>query len=262
MIKNLHKFIVVLLLACSILLLYLTIANWSNIKPILGVYKEAIFSVIDIDYIAARTELAAMVKNNTSNSVNETIDYTRNLVYKNSIKQMDQEHDSYAFNKQAVTKKLWQAIAGEAKPHLSGGPRAYAMKDILSELNIQSRVVDVIYNDGLKSHTVLEVYNQERYQWQTHDPDNNALFLDKNNNRLSSINILTRSNSGIFNKQPVAVIIRESYDGKQNSLFYNPKRFILKEKLEEFQQGLNTVISKKYNKPTIFLLTDETQKTY
>jgi hypothetical protein len=244
------------LLGCLVLLFSLIFVNWGQIKPILGVYKEDIFSIIDADYLHAKSQLAEKVDKNTSKSVNEIIDYTRKLVYENSIHKEDQEHDSYAFNKQAVTKKIWQAIAGKEKPHLSCGPRVYAMKDILGELNIQSRVVDVMYNDGLNSHTVLEVFNHEIHRWQTHDPDNNSVFLDKSENRLSAINILTRINNGVFNRQIVAVVVRETYDGKQNSLFYNPERFTLKKTLIKYQHRLNIEISEKYNEPAIFLLTE------
>ena len=253
---NLLKSLIILLLLCLVLLLSFIFVNWGQIKPVLGVYKEAVFSIIDSDYLHAKSGLAEKVKNNTGKSVNEIIDYTRTLVYENSIHKEDQEHDSYAFNKQVVTKKIWQAIAGNEKPHLSCGPRVYAMKDILNELNIESRVIDVIYNDGLNSHTVLEVFNYEVHRWQTHDPDNNRIFLDKNDNRLSAIDILTRINNGIFHKQVVAVVVRETYDGKQNSLFYNPSRFTLKETLIKYQQKLNIEISAKYNKPAIFLLTE------
>jgi len=124
----------------------------------------------------------------------------------------------------------------------------YALKDILNELSINSRVVDVIYSNDLNSHTVLEVYNHEINRWQMHDPDNNSVLKDKNNNRLSEINILTKSNNGIFNQQIIAVLIRETYDGKQNSLFYNPDLF-----------KMNTEISNKYNNPAIFLMTEEDQ---
>jgi len=245
---NVVKALLTLILVGFTLLLSLIIANWGQIKPILGVYKEAIFSKIDIDYINAKKKLAEEVKSNAGKSINETIDFTRALVYENSIHKEDKEHDSYAFNKQAVTKKIWQAIKGGEKPHLSCGPRVYAMKDILIELNIQSRVVDVIYSNDLKSHTVLEVYNHEINRWQIHDPDNNSVLKDKYNNRLSAVNVLTKSNVGVFNKQIIAVLIREAYDGKQNSLFYNPDLF-----------KMNTDISNKYNSPAVFLMTKDDQ---
>jgi len=81
-----------------ILLLSLLIANWGQTKPVLGVYKEAIFSKIDANYMHAKKKLAEKVKSNASKSINETIDYTRALIYENSIHKEDEEHDSYAFN--------------------------------------------------------------------------------------------------------------------------------------------------------------------
>jgi hypothetical protein len=253
---KLLKYLLTLLIVCLVVLLSFIIVNWGQIKPVVGVYKEAIFSKVDANYTHAKSELAEIVNKNTNKSFNEIIDYTRSLVYENSIHKEDKEHDSYAFNKQSVTKRLWKATTGEDKPHLSCGPRVYAMKDILNELNIQSRVIDVIYNDGFNSHTVLEVFNHDTHRWQTHDPDNNRVFLDKNHSRLSGINILTKINNGIFNKQIVAVIVRETYDGKQNSLFYNPNRFQFTKNLVEYQKKLNTEISAKYNEPAIFVLTD------
>ena len=256
---NLLKLLVTLLLVCLALLVSFIIANWGQIKPVIGVYKEAIFSTIDADYIHARRGLAGIVNKNSNKSLNDIIDYTSSLVYENSIHKEDQEHDSYAFNKQLVTKKIWQAIAGAEKPHLSCGPRVYAMKDILNELNIQSRVIDVIYNDGINSHTVLEVFNHENHRWQTHDPDNNSIFIDKNDNRLSAIKLLTKESKDDINKGLVAVIVRETYDGKQNTLFYNPNRFKLSENLVKYQEKLNSEISEKYNKPAIFVVTDQVQ---
>lgn len=104
----------------------------------------------------------------------------RNWVNANSVHLIDDEHDSYAFHVPTVIKKLHDFNVGVcSRPHLSCGPRAYAMKEILDAMLIESRIVDlfVIRDDGSpNSHTLIEVFNGESQHWELHDPDFNVCY--------------------------------------------------------------------------------------
>ncbi len=271
--KLLHKGYTIAITVVLFLLVFSVVYfNWHQVKPILGVYKEALYSHFDSNYLNAKAELANIVRSNTDGSFLEVVDYTRKLVYENSIHKIDVEHDSYAFNKQIVTKKLWQSYNGKEKPHLSCGPRSYAMKDLLSELKIKSRIVDVFQDEELNSHTFLEVYNSNTDKWHIQDPDFNVIYVNKNARRLSALDLLTKADEKVSylgvelekmtsNLKDLhtlfeAVLIRGTYDGTRNVLFYIPEKFDLKKGKLLDNKKVYDVINEKYYKPLIFPLSN------
>jgi len=122
------------------------------------------------------------------------IDFVREWVNQNSIHLIDKEHDSYAFNNQKVLVKLWQTYAvDQAPPHLSCGPRTMAMQSILNELGIQSRVISIFTDNytQVRSHTFLEVFNQDTRNWEIQDPDFNLYYIDlRTQQRLATTDLL------------------------------------------------------------------------
>lgn len=113
-------------------------------------------------------------------SMHDRISAIRNWVNTNSVHLIDDEHDSYAFHVPTAIKKLNEFNDGTgSRPHLSCGPRAYAMKEILDAMGIESRIIDlfVIRENGRPdSHTLIEVFNTETCKWELQDPDFNVAY--------------------------------------------------------------------------------------
>ena len=65
-------------------------------------------------------------------------------------------------------------------PHLSCGPRAFALRALLEALGYSSRIVSVIGRapkGGYRAHTFLEVYDPQRGEWQIQDPDEDLVYV-------------------------------------------------------------------------------------
>jgi hypothetical protein len=106
----------------------------------------------------------------------------RNWINKKSIHLIDNEHDNYAFKIEKVLEKLWLShLNGSQQSHLSCGSRSYAMKEILRLLGIKSRIVDVfqITEHKINPHTLIEVYDSDNGAWILQDPDFNAEYIIK-----------------------------------------------------------------------------------
>jgi len=112
----------------------------------------------------------------------ELIDSVRKFVNAHSIhRERTKYHRERAFLVDSVLKDMW--LLNQKKfdsiPHLSCGPRAYAMHSILRSLNIPVRIVMQIYpGNEIKSHTTLEVFNDNHNRWELQDPDLNVYFKD------------------------------------------------------------------------------------
>ena len=149
-----------------------------------------------------------------------------------------------------VLSKLNQYSKGlGSKPHLSCGPRAYAMKEVLDSLNIKSRIVDLF---GLSSsevskvspHTLIEVFEEDKQSWVLQDPDFNVAYTDKTSNNYLSVREILKLPEGrltydshgfeienIINLQNTidrlfefCVLYRFSYVGKKSVLLVNVAR--------------------------------------
>jgi hypothetical protein len=112
----------------------------------------------------------------------EIIRRTMEFVHNNSVHLIDEEHRKYAFDIPVVINKLILAYEGDGseKPHLSCGPRSYAMREILTRFGIFSRLVQVFSDDyqELKGHRLLEVFNPETGSWEAWDPDYRVTYVD------------------------------------------------------------------------------------
>jgi len=119
----------------------------------------------------------------TNSSDFENTTQVRNWVNENSIHLIDKEHDSYAFDLSKVVIKVWQYFqVKERPPHLSCGPRAYLLRQLLEQLGYSCRVIDIfeIVAGEPRSHTLVEYYDTCLNKWVMQDPDFNACYLDKN----------------------------------------------------------------------------------
>jgi hypothetical protein len=109
----------------------------------------------------------------------ERADFVRDWVHRNSVHQIDADHDRYAFDTRRVLSMVWSTYRDGAEPaHLSCGPRALLMRRILEELGIESRVTMVFTDDfsEVMSHTFLGVYDRDSKRWEIQDPDFNVYY--------------------------------------------------------------------------------------
>jgi len=105
----------------------------------------------------------------------------RNWVNENSVHLIDDEHDSYAFDLAKVVVKVWQYfLTKDSKPHLSCGPRAYLLKQLLDHLGFATRIIDIleIVKGEPRSHTLLEYYDTSCNKWVMQDPDFNVSYVN------------------------------------------------------------------------------------
>jgi hypothetical protein len=80
----------------------------------------------------------------------------RNWVNINNTNNIDDEHNQYAFQIHKVLEKLLQHhTTKKSPPHLSCGPRSYAMKELLKLVGIRSKIIDVFQiTDGVVTRTL------------------------------------------------------------------------------------------------------------
>ncbi len=210
----------------------------------LSYFKQRIILSLPI-YVQINKNIKEHLHNIRSKEFNIKIPSIRNWVNRNSIHLIDLEHDLYAFKIEIVLSKLWEKHKHNAlPPHLSCGPRAYAMKEILHLLEIPSRIIDIfqISKNKVNSHTLLEVYNKENNKWVLQDPDFNVEYRLKNKGTMpqSAISILKskidnlsyNTNDYIIENKTncintitecfhTAILYRLSYDGKKSFALIN-----------------------------------------
>lgn len=199
---------------------------------------------------ACLKSIKQQINSNAFDTELSKINFIRNWVNTNSVHLIDQEHDSYAFNVPEVLNRLnTYSLGGPAKkcskPHLSCGPRAYAMKAILDFMSIRSRIIDLFglseLGDGclkVSPHTLIEVLEADTKKWVLHDPDFNIAYANINTKKYQSAeemlglkkedkgyqaagykieNLLNLQNTvaGLFEW---AVLYRYSYEGARSEL--------------------------------------------
>jgi hypothetical protein len=124
------------------------------------------------------------IKSQHFHSEQQEIDFIRNWVYKNSIHKIDAEHNQYAFDIPRVLSMLWSTHqTSRGHPHLSCGPRTYAMQTILNDFGIPNRIIMTFSDkaDEIQSHTFLEVFNRESGDWEVQGPDHDICYIDIHN---------------------------------------------------------------------------------
>lgn len=176
----------------------------------------------------------------------------RNWIKSHSVHLIDDEHDSYAFNLPLVMTRLLNCAKGDgAVPHLSCGPRAYAMKAILDRLNIANRIIDLFGVSGdhllrVSPHTLIEVYAADTQRWSLQDPDFNVVYVNVSDGQPVSLRDALCSDiqlsfdaGGYLIENPInldntiaalfndCALYRMSYEGKKSRLLLNRNRFAL-----------------------------------
>ena len=180
----------------NVLFCILIFSHWGIFRPALGDVVKAhppVFKVADAirdrltqqetpEETEARLreieQLINIIAEDIAQFSSETdrLDYIRNFVYTYSIHQGGEE---YAWHTPTVLAMMYQFYTTqENPPHLTCGSRALTMKAILDKLGKENRVV-MIFSDNfsrVRSHTFLEVWNQQTQRWEIQDPDLNIFY--------------------------------------------------------------------------------------
>jgi hypothetical protein len=124
----------------------------------------------------------AILKNMPTETATDKIRSAMEFVHDNSLHLIDDEHEAYAYNAPLVTGKLLLAYQGHEneKPHLSCGPRACVMRDLLKRFGIGARTIQ-LFSDAhkdVRGHRLLEVLNPETQTWEVWDPDHRVTYVD------------------------------------------------------------------------------------
>ena len=137
--------------------------------------------------------IVAHVRQAAPSSPTARIDFVRTYVHTHSVHKIDAEHDRYAFDTPRVLAMLVaNQRDGAALPHLSCGPRAFAMREILEALDVPTRIVSVFTDvfDGFPSHTFVEVLNAETGGWEVQDPDRDVYYVDDSGQRVGTLRLV------------------------------------------------------------------------
>ncbi len=130
-------------------------------------------------------------------SFEELTENVRLFVNLNSKKVNNKVQRKYNENdtKKMIRMMLEDQPQNSVKPQLSCSARALVMQEILSALNIQSRIVNY-FSELNGSHTFLEVFNKETYEWILEDPDYNISYkLNDIDKKISLADTIINSNN-------------------------------------------------------------------
>lgn len=124
-----------------------------------------------------------------------TMDAARKLTNGYSVHDIDRWHDLYAFHTPTVISLLRLSMLGvSSPPHLSCGPRTFALDAIVQRMGFATRVVHLFdtHVDPIQSHTYLEVSEDGRH-WQIQDADYDVFYRSVHSGeRTDTLALLTR----------------------------------------------------------------------
>jgi hypothetical protein len=138
----------------------------------------------------AAARIALLAQNEAGRSKSEQARFAREFVYDHSIHAIDEEHAQYAWDTSTVLLMLHNhCLTRQRPPHLSCGPRALALQAILDALGIENRAVHVFSGDydEIRSHTFVEVLDENSGRWVIHDPDFDVAYVDTRAGRQVSL---------------------------------------------------------------------------
>lgn len=132
------------------------------------------------------------------------------FVHENSSHIADDEYEIYSKlnikdSLPDIIRRLLLAYRGDErqKPHIMCGFRSYAMREILKQVNIFARLVNV-YTDDFEApagHRLLEVLNPEG-EWELWDPDHNVCYVRSTNKKpVNVLNLLYEDLDNILPKR-------------------------------------------------------------
>jgi hypothetical protein len=105
----------------------------------------------------------------------ERFDAVRHFIHHNSHHGDDAEFRKLLGNRDLMAEEMIAYATGQRPEpiHLLCGARSQLMSAILEKLGYETRIVNLFDtdDDGLRSHTFLEVKNPETGRWEAQDPD-------------------------------------------------------------------------------------------
>ena len=197
--------IALLSVAVNLILGGFLMSHYYSIRPtIKRAYKEIWFKP-SREEIRALEGIVSLVDSIGFETPTEQIDHIRNFVFTNSVHKPGAGNP---WNTANVVNRLYLTFSSDAPPaHLTCGPRALAMQNILEEFGIQSRFVQLFtsQDDYVRSHSVLDVLNPHTSRWEMQDPDYNLCLFDRAaGRRASTTDALLK---------PLDVVIPLNFDG-------------------------------------------------
>jgi hypothetical protein len=121
---------------------------------------------------------------------NPTPDAARAFIKKNSIHKTDE-----GFKRGGYAKKLIAFAKGEATepPHMECATRTNLLNHVLKEMGYRTRKISIFDTEtNLRSHTFLDVWNDDSQRWQTHDPDRDIWWRDRTGQSVSLVDYAER----------------------------------------------------------------------
>lgn len=243
-----------ILILIDLLLISLVLwgSQWCAIRP-------SIVKPDAIEVLLQKAQLKALLRQNMLIKIrkyiesqcfpSETkrIDFIRDWVYRNSIHKIDAEHDQYAYDTPRILSMLWRSCqTSEDYPHLSCGPRAYAMKAILDDLRIPNRIIMIFPNNNfeINGHTFLEIFNRDTRNWELQDPDFDIFYIDTHNRKrlpgagliwgdLNSIIPISPTKEG-WEQNHVAHLKRDYFGAMMFMDFWNREKSVILINLDRF----------------------------
>ena len=140
------------------------------------------YSVADSEYLDLLRESKSVTAGNGDLSPTEVIRNVVEFVHDNSLHLLDEEYIAYAFKTPYVLKRIMEKHRDDSRraPHLSCGSRSLVAKEILGNMGIRARLVQVYsdYYPNVEGHRMLEIFNPETKSWEVWDPDYRVTYID------------------------------------------------------------------------------------
>lgn len=181
----------------------IVVDNFQSVKNMIrkNVKKPKTIKILNYDQMIGSRELSKscsdiikLIDSKKFKSESERIDFIRNFINTNSIHKIDEEHEKYYKNIPKVLRMMYNYYkTGTNVPHLSCGPRSYAMKSVLNNMGIKSRIIQLFSDDydAVQGHIFLEVFNRDTNRWEVQDPDYNICYKESNGSeRLSAARLI------------------------------------------------------------------------
>jgi hypothetical protein len=188
----------------------------------------------------AAAEIASLTRSQAGPSKSAQARFAREFVFSNSLHRIDSEHERYAWDTRAVLVMLHDHfLTRQNPPHLSCGPRAFALKAVLDALGIESRLVHTFTGDyeEIRSHSFLEVYDEDSARWVIEDPGNDVTYVDTATGEPVSLMRLV-----LGGVQSVVPVSRRGRGWELNEIDYLQAHYFQAAKYDSADEGPDVVV--------------------
>jgi hypothetical protein len=154
----------------------LVLAGWLSLNAVMDRREEQRFDYI-IDKVIGLLILQGQVK------PEERFDAVRQFIRRNSRHGNDAEFRKLLGKRDLIAEGMIAYATGHrSQPiHLLCGARSNLMSAVLEKLGYETRIIALFDTDdeGLRSHTFLDVRNPKTGRWETQDPDFDLYWISK-----------------------------------------------------------------------------------